>query len=406
MHSGEKPYACKEIHCNRAFSTPHSLKSHTKIHERGTQKGVAVQKDEEINQEEFENNENASTFNYAELDLEDNPQSKNNNRSFSLIYVILNIPVYQESNSSNSNLQINYDNIYTQLMNDGNYLDSSTSPPTTAIKNKAKYASVIETDLSSEFEMANGLKNYATINTTEPVTIQLSYNIGTENIENGRADVETLNGTQMELQDSSIITEIENANINLYDINEAFTDDLFNSLNEKSDKNAGVKVVTPDSTSSLVDNLLNQLHKPEAIEMQLVCDEEVPNAWEDVANYNSTLPQLNVYQEENSLTTLQTLLNVPILQDDTPKAKNCDKTIDCCTTNTNTNKKECSNVNLLSVLKNVGDNGVNCIEKGDECCVVVCLKTLDQIKQMISLANSCSGLQNLTFGCINAKECQ
>lgn len=31
-HSGERPYACAESDCARAFSTPHSLKSHIKTH--------------------------------------------------------------------------------------------------------------------------------------------------------------------------------------------------------------------------------------------------------------------------------------------------------------------------------------------------------------------------------------
>lgn len=34
VHSGERPYTCVETHCSRAFSTPHSLKSHIKIHQR------------------------------------------------------------------------------------------------------------------------------------------------------------------------------------------------------------------------------------------------------------------------------------------------------------------------------------------------------------------------------------
>lgn len=33
-HSGERPYTCFETHCTRAFSTPHSLKSHIKTHQR------------------------------------------------------------------------------------------------------------------------------------------------------------------------------------------------------------------------------------------------------------------------------------------------------------------------------------------------------------------------------------
>lgn len=39
IHTGEKPYACKEsLECNRAFSTPHSLKSHIKTHQKHNSK--------------------------------------------------------------------------------------------------------------------------------------------------------------------------------------------------------------------------------------------------------------------------------------------------------------------------------------------------------------------------------
>lgn len=33
-HSGERPYVCPESHCTRAFSTPHSLKSHVRTHRK------------------------------------------------------------------------------------------------------------------------------------------------------------------------------------------------------------------------------------------------------------------------------------------------------------------------------------------------------------------------------------
>lgn len=56
------------------------------------------------------------------------------------------------------------------------------------------------------------------MNTAEPIPIQLSYNIGTENIENGR-DGETLNDTEMQLEENSIIMEIEKADIDSYDMN-------------------------------------------------------------------------------------------------------------------------------------------------------------------------------------------
>ena len=75
------------------------------------------------------------------------------------------------------------------------------------IDNKAKYAAVVQTDMTSEFEMANALKNYATDNTAEPIDIHIPFNIGTDNVASVVKDENTLvNEPQAELEENSLIT--------------------------------------------------------------------------------------------------------------------------------------------------------------------------------------------------------
>lgn len=45
-HSGERPYACVESQCTRAFSTPHSLKSHIKTHLKAQEREGNVKEEE------------------------------------------------------------------------------------------------------------------------------------------------------------------------------------------------------------------------------------------------------------------------------------------------------------------------------------------------------------------------
>lgn len=95
IHTGEKPYACKEsTECNRAFSTPHSLKSHIKTHQKHSSKALspdAIIKTDSNSQENLEacgfgsvsvseNSENSDTSltkNIDQIDLKPTSISQN-----------------------------------------------------------------------------------------------------------------------------------------------------------------------------------------------------------------------------------------------------------------------------------------------------------------------------------------
>lgn len=252
--------------------------------------------------------------------------------------------------------QLNFDNIYgdfsytpTDNLLTPNYLDRSPTENNINMpledQSKAKFAAVIE----EQFEMANGLKNYATVN-TENIPVQLSYNIGTENIENGKDGETLINNTQVELEENSIITEFENAGINLYDINlnndsensqNAFN--IFSSVFQMNDNvkvdASKVKIISiknvanknPSRNNQVIDssvNLNSQIYTPEALQMSLACDEEMSSAWVDAVNYSNNTSQANIFQEnvnENPLTALptaiQTYLNLPHVQSNVPISK-------------------------------------------------------------------------------------
>lgn len=255
--------------------------------------------------------------------------------------------------------QLNFDNIYgdfsytpTDNLLTPNYLNQSTSENNISMpledESKAKFAAVIE----EQFEMANGLKNYATVN-TENIPVQLSYNIGTENIENGKDGETLINDTRVELEENSIITEFENAGINLYDINlnndsenSQNTFNIFSSVFQTNDNvkvdASKVKIISvknianknPTANTPIINgsiNLNNQIYTPEALQMSLACDEEMSSAWVDVVNYASNTSQANIFQEnvnENPLTALptaiQTYLNLPHVQSNMPASKSSD----------------------------------------------------------------------------------
>lgn len=65
----------------------------------------------------------------------------------------------------------------------------------------------------------------------------------------------------------------------------------------------------------------------------------------------------------------------------------------------------------LDILKNAqkNDSLTACCDSNktntDDCCVVVCLKSLDQLKQMLALAGSCSNMQGLSIGCLKSEVC-
>jgi hypothetical protein len=375
-------------------------------------------------------------------------------------------------NQTEPNLQdVTFDNLFKNTYNlvNNNYVTQNSNIndvnlSSLTLENKAKFAAVVEADLSSEFEMANGLKNYATVNTAEPIQTQLPYNIGTENVENGKSG-ETLNDTQMELEDSSIITEIADAGINLYDLASQsssvnnFDVDMFdNVFNE--DKNKKVNVISvkklPPPENDLV-NLDKQIYTPEALQMSLACDEEVPSMWVDVMNYYNS-SQASVFEQSSGgdsqvvavPTAVQSYLNLSplqatdtqldynqlnsfLLQNLTEQTTNTDSNVlknltadadickceDCkCDSVNNCHNCDGHDRPLPPPPPPPSDPGTGsccqvdgklmksmvCAGEKSDCCVVVCLKTLDQLRQVLNVASSCGGLQNLMLGCIKGGE--
>ncbi|CAH0556849.1 unnamed protein product [Brassicogethes aeneus] len=502
IHSGEKPYACKETTCQKSFSTPHSLKSHTKIHQRSHEKtgaennsaeenklpekkkkGVMIKEEVDIEENfidindfnvqtgsvnfDFEGNYNFSSFQgnldwddlekmSSSRDKNDIPEKEQHTTTPTQNIETISYNIFDSYNFNTTDNILNNNYIGNQLNSSA---DLSLSP--LSIGTKAKFAAVIESDLASQFEMANGLKNYATVNTAEPIATQLSYNIGTENIENAKED-ETLNDTQMQLEGNSIITEIENSGINLYDINlnDANFGDVFNTQEKTNNNNSKIRIISVENIASnkinndLVD-LEKQMYAPAAVEMSLAQDEEIPADWVDVMNFANS--QVNIFQEdvnENPLTAvptaIQTYMDLPPIQANTgEKTANTDvnllknltaqadicKCVDCkcdalnncqnCNTDNSlpapqppkvkpqeggscrcnakggcckpVQKKLCCDTgttNIIDVLKRLPGNN------NDDCCVVVCLKTMEHLRQMLSMANTCNTFQNVPMTCV------
>lgn len=326
------------------------------------------------------------------------------------------------------------------------------------LDSKPKFAAVIENDLSSQFEMANGLKNYATVNTAEPVDVQLPFNIGTENVD--KQDT-LINEPPAGLEENSLITEFENAGINLYDFGESFGQGAF----PLGDDSPNVKIL---SVKAIVPNHPQPV-KEKGLQVNLATQEEISSAW-GVSNF-SNVGQFDVFQErlnENPLTAIstavQSYLNLPALQPNaapiavvegienvdrylaslnsrpksdalktlTSEAEIC--TCDNCKCNDNANCQSCNpappeeiasstaaTTNCSNAASNsctcqdesgCGENmfkqallgvvqqNAGCKEKGEQCCVVLCLKTLDQLRQMLKFATNCNGFQNFSLGCL------
>lgn len=71
IHTGEKPYACKETQeCHRAFSTPHSLKSHIKTHQKQDKQKLEQSNSNENIQDNSNQNHNNLNKNFKEEYLE------------------------------------------------------------------------------------------------------------------------------------------------------------------------------------------------------------------------------------------------------------------------------------------------------------------------------------------------
>ncbi|XP_044752074.1 zinc finger protein GLI4-like isoform X2 [Coccinella septempunctata] len=448
IHSGERPYVCKENHCTKAFSTPHSLKSHLKTHQKAQEAANNATKDTTkvilkqaltniaVNGDTVTNNINSGALQCDNMNLNENER---------YTWPFINSGGHVETGVSPLHQTIDFSHLFTT-----NNLELPT-PVVTATINPARYAAVIETDFSDEFETANILKNYATVNTTEPIPTQLSYNIGSENVENGK-DGETLNDTEMKLEDNSIIMEIEKADIDTYDVNlnvnlvNNFDVDMLDSavrqmgigINERKPAaetfSEGIDV-TQHTLNSVQDS--GELNTPEI----LGPDQEIAPNWIDAFNFQ---PDQDISPLENSLPQNDMefdIFNFQEILDNTGNNNNSDhllnnnatpnqsnktdllkslaadadicKCQDCgCTTESSCNNcsSESSNIggdipnNSMTYLDLSQLN--NAVKLEDEqCCILVCLKTLKQAQQVFALTNCCVNGQNFNMGCLKTNIC-
>lgn len=298
----------------------------------------------------------------------------------------------------------------------------------------------------NNFDTTADLKNYATVNVLEPQ--QISYNIGTESVD---AD-EPLKNTELNLEESSVITEIENPNFSKNIENQKVD---FNIELLTNDENFNNLFATFKNQKDELIDLNKQIQASEAIEMSLVCEEEVPSQWVDVMALATSQNSTDLYEplNENPLSAIPTAIQSYIdikspknyelfnnynfenekeiegVINDTIKEINAKEFLEEKTTNTNENllKNLTAEANICSCIDckcgpenscNQDDScyvkdksmkidkgccnktvSCNCSGKNDtQCCVMVCLKSLDQLRHVLSLANKCCSLQSLTMG--------
>lgn len=404
--------------------------------------------------------------------------------------------VYTVTNHLKTNQQIENKKIYNNTLPIN---QSGIYPYTAEQQNYVLTASELE--LNPKYEITADLKNYATVNVIEPIPTQISYNIGTESV---RVDEPLKNTESVSLEESSIISEIENTNNILDTINTArilqnekdkFVEDLFGSTNDENFNSLFIEpkgIVEKDSNfignTNLID-LNKQIRTTEAIEMSLVCDEEIPSQWVDVMSLATTQNPTDLYEppliDENPLSAIPTAIqsyidiknqkstpnfsndlyifndqnftfnqqtekelegvinetikeinaqkqlldntvqkdinnktinqNENLLKDLTAEANIC-TCVDCkcgpensCNDDDSCYPKNTATDNAISVIKhqkkeNCCNNSVSCNCSGKtetECCVVVCLKSLDHLRHVLSLANKCCSIQSLTKGFSN-----
>lgn len=316
----------------------------------------------------------------------------------------------------------------------------------------AKFAAV-QTDISTEFEIADGLTNYATVNTSEPIPTQLSYNIGTENIENGK-DGETLNNTEMQLEESSLITEFENQGVDLYDLSQnnvtsfdiamldtdapGYTTKVSETTNVKV-ANLGEETVEPQKSNidksldsddlfgtlglstqwdSLINSFSTNLENDTSLTLQQPYAYFNNNIVETSIN-QSSFPESVTYEEVKLQKTDTNVLKTLTAEADICKCVDCKCTpsnnchgctqsaavtipaieinvnakppenTGCCTGHCEKSKPKlsrCQTAALEQLQKCCGEEENN-NKNGDPCCVVVCLKTINQLKEMLEIAS-------------------
>lgn len=329
-----------------------------------------------------------------------------------------------------------------------------------------KHAAVIE----EEFEMANRLKDYATV-TTENVPLQLLYNIGTENIENVKEN-ETLINTRDELDGNTVISEFQNTGITLDNIDIKHLPNLdedTTAMNQQPKiRIIANKRILPtqnvqnsqttsdillDATNILSEDSGNQSDWMDLVNSAAQLDIEKQNGAtneldsylvldlnDDINLTNASNADLTLKKENTTIQNLSSSENIEVHPTSTNwnnnNQSNCCGNPAACYNNNNNNYEGVSpnlannivpsasiqlnslpvpSENLSNILniaqtqllgcKTKPNSAHTCADKGEQCCVVVCLKTIDQLKQMLSLAAGCNNFQTLSLGCVKSSNC-
>ncbi|KAL3281365.1 hypothetical protein HHI36_004577 [Cryptolaemus montrouzieri] len=451
IHSGERPYSCKEENCTKAFSTPHSLKSHLKSHQKTqevTKNCVSKESAKDIQQKPIENIEIHETkyVNNTDIGILQSVNILNNDLSqvqeFSWSYI------NPDDTDGSDTAPLHQTVDFSELFTPSNV--QFATPLVTETINPARHAAVIETDFSEQFETANILKNYATVNTAEPIPTQLSYNIGTENVENGK-DGETLNDTEMQLEENSIIMEIEKADIDLYDINLTvnsvnnfdfdmldnavkqmgieFGEEKLSISDQMKEENIHTDYIVPQQTLLPNAKSQNELNTPEILDS----NQENSSNWLDALSFQAEpISENNLCQNDLGFD----IFDFQVLDDTNNNIvdrhpqiarnnksdllKNLAAAADICKCqncecNPSSNCQNCSseiddmNLNMqendVAVLNPTEIDACKIQDCKEQCCILVCLKTLKQAQQILALTNGCNEVQSFKLGSFKSNMC-
>lgn len=429
-HTGERPYTCSQINCQRSFTTPHSLKSHLKTHRKLTDSGQFPVQETQNPTHDIINEDSLSS--YAIIPINPTTDQVDNTNT---AYI--------------SNIKTEGTTILT--LND---LTFNLSPTGSILQIETAFSSsdrkIIDDNFSKEehFEMDDGSKNTANdgLLSSKPenafgkdestlAPLNLEQKIVRDGIQSTIAELSDVNDDTASSCNMFTIKDLINTDHNVDDMLEkpSSQSQLFDTNLES--------LAFPDEANTLLLN--NMSEQSAALELAIASEEEIPSPWIDVmalaaepALRTESWSEMNAFptavhslvdlvgpepsplqierQVEGS--TIQTTTEpnpIPqevitnyktkernILQEITADADickctdcKCDQSRNCqnCTPEPTRCDKTTSQLNIVneivSCLQNqrTTDIAANC----GSCCVVICFKTLEQLQRVFK-ENCCS----------------